>query len=205
MCRARVVVRASRRRHGAGALLRPVAIMGSGPRYQIDEARAMHRRRIMRRSLLIALVACACGATSLAAQVSATPPDTLQAIEHARRAAREPVVGGYFLGGVVTGIAALGSFGSLIRSDGDLRPWMAAGPVAGTALSVAVRRSNLPLPASLEASLLGSDSAYVAVFRRTYDQTLQRRRARTAIAGMLTGAAAFVAYFVAALSTLDNS
>ena len=143
----------------------------------------------------------------LTSPVSAQTPaalDTLKAIEHARRAAHEPVVGGYFLGGVVTGFAALASLGSFIGSEGDLRPWMAAGPIAGTTLSVAVRRSNLPLPASLEASLLGSDSAYLDVFRRTYDETLQQRRARTALAGMLTGAAAFIAFIVAGLQTLGT-
>jgi hypothetical protein len=142
-------------------------------------------------------------ASPVAAQTPATP-DTLQAIEHARRAAREPVVGGYFLGGAVTGFAVLASLGSFIRSEGDLRPWMAAGPITGTALSVTVRRSNLPLPASLEASLLGADSAYLDVFRRTYDETLQWRRARTALAGMLTGAAAFIAMIVAGLQALGT-
>ena len=176
----------------------------AGGCHRIDEARAMHGPGMMTRRLLIALVACAFSSTSVAAQLSAAMPDTLQALEHARRAAREPVVGGYFLGGVVTGFAALASLGSFIRSDGDLRPWMAAGPIAGTALSVAVRRSNLPVPASLEASLLGSDSAYRDVFRRTYDETLQQRRARTAFAGMLTGAAAFIAFVVAGLQTLGT-
>jgi hypothetical protein len=121
--------------------------------------------------------------------------DTLQAIEHARRAAHEPIVGGYFLGGVVTGAASVVSVAALLTNEGEASPALAAGPVAAIVLTHRVRRSNLPLPAALEASLLGADPAYLDVFRRTYDETLQRRRARVAGAGVFAGIAGIVAFF----------
>jgi hypothetical protein len=111
----------------------------------------------------------------------------MQAIEHARRAAREPIVGGYFLGGFIAGAAS--AFTGIIAIVGDTEwsPGHLTGPAAAIVVSHQAKRSNVPLPASLEASIAGADSAYVEVFRRTYDETLRRRRTGVAGIGALIG------------------
>jgi hypothetical protein len=120
--------------------------------------------------------------------------DTVQAAELARAAAREQIVTGYFLAGVVAGPLAVGT-GVAITGGADLRPWMIAGPLGMTVLARRATRSN-PLPPDFAAQVATTDSAYAAVFTRTYDAAVRRRRVRALTSGALAGVTGVVLFIL---------
>ena len=148
--------------------------------------------------MLCWITAIALSATAAEAQTP-VKGDTLEAMALAREAASEPVVGGYFLAGLVVGPTAALSI-ALVMGGERPQPWMAAGPVALLVLGSAASRSNVP-PSDLAALTSGADSAYSAVFERTYDETLQRRRRTATAAGGIAGILGTILLLVFGLDT----
>ena len=152
------------------------------------------------RQVSFIVVAIMCPAFASAQKV-ATAPDTMEAIELATKAAKEPIVAGYFIAGFIGVPWTLGS--SIAFSSGSASPWMAVGPAI--VLVAASKTSSKALPATLENQIQGTDSVYATVYRRTYHKVLSKRRRSALSFGGLTGTIGGIVLIAVTFAGYGNS
>ena len=113
-------------------------------------------------------------------------PDSVRAVAAGRRAAREPLVTGYFLGAAIAGPMAIVGFG--VAGGGGLNehPELLAYPLPLVALGGLASRTPT-LPDSVEMMLAGESAAYAVNFRRAYAKEVKARRTRAIVLGTATG------------------